>query len=79
MIGPNILDAQSQPMAAAFQGTFTLDRGGPRLLAMSPSGGVTQAVSWVELTFSEAMLASSLSSADGTLTGPGGSIALGRL
>lgn len=79
VIGPDILDAQSQPMAAAFQGSFTIDRGGPRLLAMSPSGGVTQAVSWVELTFSEAILASSLTSADGTLTGPGGAITLGTV
>jgi hypothetical protein len=79
VVGPNILDAQSLPMAAAFQGTFTIDRGGPRLLAMSPSSGVTQAVSWVELTFSESILASSLSSADGTLIGPAGAITLGSV
>ena len=75
-IGPAIEDVLSNAMTAAYQTSFTIDRTGPGVTAMSPSGGVTQAVSFVDITFNEAIDAGTVSTADVSLSGPSGAVVI---
>jgi len=75
-IGPNLQDLQGNNMVAAYPGTFTIDRTGPVITGMTPSGSITQAVSFVDLTFSEVLNAATFTTADATLTGPSGVVGL---
>ena len=50
VIGPNINDLTGNPMAATYAATFAIDRQGPRVVAMTPSGGVEPPVATVEIS-----------------------------
>lgn len=75
-IGPNIADMLAKPMAAPFYGGFVIDKSGPRVASMTPSGNVTQAVSYVDILFDSAIAVGTFSMADLAITGPAGPIAV---
>lgn len=74
-IGPSLQDLQGNAMQSAYAGTFTIDRAGPSITGMTPSGSITQAVAFVDLVFTEALNAATFTTADVSLTGPSGSVA----
>ena len=73
-VGPGITDLVGNPMTLAYEGAFTIDKTGPRVVAMNPSGDVYQAMAWIELTFDSAVEPSSFTAADVSLTGPAGAV-----
>src|SRR5262249_1807857 len=78
-IGPAIQDTVGNSMTSAATSSFTIDFVGPRVTNMTPSGGITQAVSFVDIAFNEAIQPTSLTSTDVTLSGPSGSISVSYL
>jgi hypothetical protein len=76
-IGPNITDPFGNPMASAFVGTFNID--GPKVTHITPSGGTLGPISSETVTFSRAMLASTFTTGQITITGPGGPVAIASI
>src|SRR5262249_15705578 len=72
-IGPNITDLSGNAMGAAQQGSFTIDKTGPRVTTLNPSGTTTGTIDHFDITFDSAIRAFSLTTT-ASLTGPGGSI-----
>ena len=83
-VGPNVLDATGLPMnqngnatsgeaTDAYTGSFTIDSIGPKVTASSIGSTITSPFSSVILTFSERILATSLSGSTVSLVGPGNS------
>src|SRR5262249_38085290 len=76
-VAPDIPDPSNNPMTAAAQTWFPIDKTGPHVPAASPTGTVGGVVSAVDVTFSEPLNLGSFSPADVVLTGPNGTIAVG--
>jgi hypothetical protein len=77
VLGPDIRDLAGNPLAAAYLASFTIDKTGPAVVSLHPSGTLSQPVSFVEVLFDSAIDASTFTAADVTLTGPGGVIPTG--
>jgi hypothetical protein len=73
-VAANIQDAFGNPTLAPTTVRFNVD--GPKVLATDPSGGRSVNISSQTITFSRAMLVSSFTPDQVTLTGPGGPIAV---
>ncbi len=58
----------------AYHGSFRIDKTGPSVTSMAPSGAVNGTVSSVDVTFSEAIDPTTLTSDDVSLTGPQGAV-----
>lgn len=61
--------------SVAFDGGFIADFGGPRITKMTPSVAVRPAVPSVEVTFAQPIRAATFTTADVSISGPGGAIA----
>lgn len=89
-VGPNIANAAGvvmdqdrdgiagEPWEDRYDASFTLlDVTGPRVTGHAPALPINTALSYVDLTFNEAIASSSFNPADATLTGPAGRILVG--
>ena len=77
-VGPDILSLSGASMTGGvFTAGFTIDQTGPRVTSFSPASPLSNQVSSVEATFSEAILAGSVQAGDLVLTGPGDPVATG--
>jgi hypothetical protein len=68
-IGANVTDAYGNTLAAAFTTGFNID--GPRVTALTPTGGVVGPVSSETVTFNRAVQVSTLTAGEVMLTDPG--------
>lgn len=73
-VGPNITDLSGNVMNSAYLALFTIDKTGPQVTAMVPSGIVMQVVSFVDVTFDEPINGGTFTPADVTINGPAGFI-----
>lgn len=73
-VGPNITDLSGNAMSAAYQALFTIDKTGPQVITMAPSGVTMQVVSFVDVTFDEPINGGTFTPADVTINAPAGFI-----
>jgi len=71
-IGPGVEDTSGNPMAGAFQASFTIDKTGPAIDEATPSGTVATSVAHLDFTFDEPIASLTLGPDDVVLTDPGG-------
>ncbi|MFM7074868.1 MAG: Ig-like domain-containing protein, partial [Planctomycetaceae bacterium] len=71
-IGPGISDTIGNPMDGAFTASFAIDRTGPRVLSVSPAGGVSPPLTTFDISFDAPIAPASLTVADVSLAGPAG-------
>jgi len=70
-VGPDIETSAGQNMTGGvFTASFTIDKTGPRIIAFTPSSPVSNQVTSLQATFTEAISAASAQPADVTITGP---------
>lgn len=72
----SIADLSGNTLTGDYQASLVLDKTGPSVDAVSPSGTVNEAVSSVDVTFDTAIDPSSVSTDDFALTGPAGAVAI---
>jgi subtilase family serine protease len=70
-----VSDDGPPPLSASLAVTITVDRDGPRLVSMTPSGALSNAVDRVDLTFNKAINGATFDASDVVLTGPSGALA----
>ncbi len=70
-IGPNIADYAGNSMVAPFTAQFTLDKTGPAVTNVTPSGVVSNTITFFDVSFDSAFATASLSAADVVVTGTG--------
>ena len=63
----------------AFSTTLTIDAGGPRVIATDPTGTVSAAFSFIDVTFSEEIDLPSFTLDDVSLIGPSGEISISQI
>lgn len=69
-VGPNIQTLTGATMAGgAFTGTFTIDKTAPRVIAFSPTSPVSNQVTTVDATFSEAISGATVQTGDLVIEG----------
>ncbi|MHB9049421.1 MAG: CARDB domain-containing protein, partial [Pirellulales bacterium] len=78
-IGPAITDLAGNLLSAPFSALVTLDKTGPAVTAMTPSGTVGAVVDHVDVIISEPIRAASFSTADVQLVGPAGPVAVTQI
>ncbi|HPY29322.1 MAG TPA: CARDB domain-containing protein [Verrucomicrobiota bacterium] len=69
-IGPDIADLAGNPMAAAFTAQFTLDKTGPAVTGVIPSGVVSNTITAFEVSLDSPYAPASVSAGDVTVSGP---------
>ena len=87
-LGPYVNDLGGTPMNQdldanngeagedAYSGSFVIDNTGPRIVATNPTGQLPQYFANLTVEFSETIVATTFTTADVTLTGPNGPIAV---
>ncbi|RUL81585.1 S8 family serine peptidase [Tautonia sociabilis] len=76
-IGPEIADSGGLAMATSYSGSFTIqDVRPPTLVSGAPEGATSGPVATLRLTFSERIDGSTVSTADVSVTGPSGAVAV---
>jgi hypothetical protein len=76
-IGTAVTDLAGNALAAPFTGSFTIDKVGPRVPAVTPTGTATGLVTAIDVTFSKQIDVTTLGTSTVTLTGPAGVVPLG--
>ena len=69
VVGPEVLDSAGNPMAQAYEATFTIDATGPRVISLAPNSPATNRVDAVDVTFDAPLNLATLQSSDLILTG----------
>ncbi|MBN2021930.1 MAG: Ig-like domain-containing protein [Pirellulales bacterium] len=72
-LGPAVSDLSGNAMLVAHQAVFSIDKTAPSVAGVVPSGTVGQAVSFVDVMFTETIQSATLTAGDVTLLSPGGS------
>ncbi|MCA9191785.1 MAG: hypothetical protein KDB03_08485 [Planctomycetales bacterium] len=83
-LGGTLMDQDQDGVAGEvvddiFVGSFSIDAGGPRVVSVLPTGAIDQPFEFVDVTFSEAIAPSSVTTSDASLIGPNGNIAISQV
>ena len=69
-VGPAIEDLSANTMSAAYVGAFTIDKTGPSVISVAPTGMVNDIVDHLDITFDSPINSASFTAADVQLTDP---------